>query len=77
MIVTFLIGRTWRAIIQSFENDNAARQLHTMSDAQLADIGISRDQIDAVVYGTGSERANAHVAGVRHTAPLGGRALRA
>jgi len=57
MIVTSLIARALRAIRRNLENNRAARQLRTMSDAQLADIGIARDQIDLVVHGKDPTRA--------------------
>ena len=50
MIVT-LVNRAWNAIVRTNQNAVAARQLHAMSDAQLADIGVERGQIDLLVFG--------------------------
>jgi len=42
-----LIGK----IVRAYENDKAFRQLSAMSDHQLRDIGVSRAEIRARVYG--------------------------
>ncbi|MEM0988279.1 MAG: DUF1127 domain-containing protein [Pseudomonadota bacterium] len=65
MSIATFIAQPWETLSRHFENRAAARQLHAMTDAQLADIGISRDQIEFVVYGEGTQRANAHVSGIR------------
>ena len=47
------------AIRRNFERAQAARQLRGMTDHQLRDLGIERDQIESVVFahGTGAHRA--------------------
>lgn len=51
MMILSLIKDAWTDARRTAANRSAARQVHTMSDHQLADIGIARDQIDAIVNG--------------------------
>lgn len=51
MLIISQIARAYDAVRTHFENAAAARDLHSMTDAQLRDMGISRDQIEHLVYG--------------------------
>lgn len=51
MIIISQITRVYEAVRTHFENAAAARDLHRMSDYQLRDLGIERDQIETLVYG--------------------------
>lgn len=46
-----LLARALRALARQRAERQALAQLHAMSDRQLADLGLRRDQIDAVVRG--------------------------
>ncbi|MEM1300006.1 MAG: DUF1127 domain-containing protein [Pseudomonadota bacterium] len=55
MLIISQIARAYDAVRTHFENAAAARQLHAMTDYELRDIGMSRDQIDRLVYGRDTE----------------------
>jgi uncharacterized protein YjiS (DUF1127 family) len=46
-----LLARALRALARQRAERRALVQLHAMSDRQLADLGLHRDQIDAAVRG--------------------------
>ncbi|MEM7744887.1 MAG: DUF1127 domain-containing protein [Pseudomonadota bacterium] len=52
MTIVSLVKQAFTEFRRDAVNRAAARQLHGMTDAQLADMGIARDQIDAVVNGS-------------------------
>ena len=51
MLIISQLARAYDAVRTHFTNAAAARDLHAMTDYQLRDLGISRDQIDHVVWG--------------------------
>ena len=56
MLTTF-VSRAWSTLRQRSECYAAARALHQMTDHELADIGIARDQIEDMVHGRCVARA--------------------
>jgi uncharacterized protein YjiS (DUF1127 family) len=46
-----VLRRVWLAYLERRLHQQAAAQLHAMSDRQLKDIGVSRSQIDAALRG--------------------------
>ena len=50
MLFSF-VSRAWSALRRKSDCSAAARALHRMSDHELADIGIARDQIEDMVHG--------------------------
>ena len=51
MVFSSLVSRAWSTLRRKSDCYAAARSLHQMTDHELADIGISRDQIDDLVHG--------------------------
>ena len=50
-MLSSFVSRAWSTLRRKSECHAAARALHQMTDHELADIGISRDQIDDMVHG--------------------------
>ncbi len=50
MFILSQISGVYRAVSKYFEKVSAAQALHGMTDHQLRDIGVNRDQIDQLVF---------------------------
>jgi uncharacterized protein YjiS (DUF1127 family) len=54
--VTRLLGNCWHAYATWHERQVAVRELHSLDDRSLRDIGISRSEIESVVYSRDNTR---------------------
>lgn len=59
MIIISQLARAYDAVRSHFDKAAAARDLRAMSDYQLRDMGIARDQIDDLVYGAREAKTSA------------------
>ena len=50
-MLSSFVSRAWSTLRHKSECRAAARALHRMTDHELADIGIARDQIEDMVHG--------------------------
>ena len=64
-VVPAAAGKAWRAYARWRERRQAVRELHSLDDRSLRDIGVSRSEIEWVVWSQQAARARAAIKAVR------------